>query len=241
MSKWLLLLNEHRIYIGKRGVINTHAGPVDVTDVQLGDILHVGSETFTVSKPTFIDMLLSCQRGAQIVTPKDAAQIVAVTGVDRGWHCVDGGTGSGFLALYLGHQVAPNGTVTSYERQERFVTIARKNVARCSMENVVEIKNADIASFTETNIDIITLDAKGAETVVPKAHQHLKAGGWLVVYSPHIEQHITVRGVMEREGFVDVRGLETLQREWQSRGGYTRPITKGLLHTGFLTFGRRLN
>jgi tRNA (adenine57-N1/adenine58-N1)-methyltransferase len=241
MSEWLLLLNKQRTFIGKRGIINTHAGAVDITDVQPGDILHVADETFVVSQPTFVDMLLSCKRGAQIITPKDAAQIVAITGVNRGWHCVDGGTGSGFLALFLGYQVGPSGKVTSYEKQGRFVTIARKNVGRCSMEDIIKIKNADITSFTETALNLITLDIKGAEVLVPKARKHLKIGGWLVIYSPHIEQHIKVRNVMENESFIDIKGLETFQREWQSLGGYTRPQTKGLMHTGFLLFGRKLD
>ena len=241
MSQWLLLLNRHRTFIGKKGIINTHIGPVDTTKAQPGDVLNVDGEMFTVSNPTFIDMLLTCQRGAQIVTPKDLAQIVAVTGVSTGWQCVDGGSGSGFLALFLGYLVAPNGVVKSYEQERRFAMIAHDNVVRCNLENVVQIINADIASFIETNLDLITLDMKGAENMVPKARQSLKAGGWLVVYSPHIEQHILAKEAMEEEEFINIKGMETVQREWQSFGGYTRPKSKGLLHTGFLTFGRKLD
>jgi len=241
MSKYLILLHNSRTFIGEKGTINTHVGPIDVSNAQPGDSLFLGGETFTVAQPTFMDLLLTGQRGAQIVTPKDAAQIVAVTGIGTGWQCVDGGTGSGFLALFLGHIVAPTGHVSSYEQQERFVNIARKNVIRCEMEDIVSIKNANISAFTEHDLDLITFDAKGSEMMIPKARKRLKPGGWLVIYSPHIEQHIHVREVMQNEHFIDIRGMETLQREWQSRGGYTRPHTKGLLHTGFLTLGRKLD
>jgi len=241
MSKYLILLHKSRTFIGEKGIINTHVGPIDVSNAQPGDSLFFGGETFTVAQPTFMDLLLTGQRGAQIVTPKDAAQIVAVTGAGAGWQCVDGGTGSGFLALFLGHIVAPTGHVSSYEQQKRFADIARNNVIRCEMKDIVSIKNANISTFTEHTLDLITFDAKGSEMIVPKARKHLKPGGWLVIYSPHIEQHIHVREAMKNEHFIDIRGIETLQREWQSRGGYTRPHTKGLLHTGFLTLGRKID
>ncbi|MGC9555025.1 MAG: tRNA (adenine-N1)-methyltransferase [Thermoplasmatota archaeon] len=240
MSDLLLLLNEERGFLGARGIINTHVGPVDATDARFGDVLQAGGQRFVVVRPTFMDLLQSCRRGAQIVTPKDAAQVVAVTGAGRGWRCVDGGAGSGFLALFLGHVVGPEGRVTTYEQQERFYRIAARNAVRCGLEEVVEVKQADIASFTEDHLDLVTLDVKGAELLVDKVRRHLKPGGWLVVYSPHVEQQIGARAAMQEAAFTGITTLETMQREWRSLGGFTRPQSKGLLHTGFLTLGRRV-
>lgn len=240
MSELVLLLNEERSFLGARGIINTHGGPVDATHARVGDVLQAGGKRFVVVTPTFMDVLQSCRRGAQIVTPKDAAQVVALTGAGRGWQCVDGGAGSGFLALFLGHVVGPEGRVVTYERQERFYRIVVRNVAHCGLEEVVTVKQADIASFTETELDLITLDVKGAELLVEKARRHLKPGGWLVVYSPHVEQQIGARAAMQDAGFTSITTIETLQREWRSLGGFTRPQFKGLLHTGFLTLGRKV-
>lgn len=240
MSDSVMLLSKEHRFVAKRGTVNTHVGRVDVSDAEIGDVVEVGDVRFVVARPTFTDLLQTCRRAAQVVTLKDAVQIVAVTGLGRGWRCVDGGSGSGFLALFLGHQVGPEGEVVTYERREDFHETVRHNIRRCNMEDIVTAKHADIASFDEHDLDLVTLDVKGAEGLVGRAHRRLRPGGWLVVYSPQIEQQIAARQEMKQVGFGHLATMETLQRRWQSRGGYTRPVTKGLLHTGFLTFGRRI-
>ncbi|MEA2054021.1 MAG: hypothetical protein U9O96_02725 [Candidatus Thermoplasmatota archaeon] len=100
MSEYILLLHKKHKFIAKRGIVNTHVGKVDISNVDIGKKLVVGTESFMVLKPTFMDLLEKCKRGAQIVMPKDAAQIVAVAGLGRGWKCLDGGSGSGFLAIF---------------------------------------------------------------------------------------------------------------------------------------------
>jgi len=240
MSEYILLLHKERKFVAKRGVVNTHVGRVDTSDAEIGERISVKNEEFVVLKPTVIDMLEKCRRGAQIIMPKDAAQIVAVTGAGRGWRCLDGGSGSGFLSIFLGHIVGPEGRVYTYERREEFYDKARKNIEICGMEEVVEIKNDDITNFVEDNLDLITLDMKGVEEMVEKAYERLNLGGWLMVYSPHIEQQVGVRKEMDRCGFGYIKTVETIQREWKSLGGYTHPVPKGIMHTGFMTFGRKI-
>lgn len=175
-----------------------------------------------------------------MVTLKDAVQVVAVTGLGRGWRCVDGGSGSDFLVLFLGHQVGPEGHVTTYERREAFYETVQRNIRRCGMENIVTARHGDVASFEDPHLVPVTLDVKGAENLVARIHERLRPGGWLVVYSPQIEQQIAARREMEPAGCGRLTTMETLRRRWQSRGGYTRPVTKGLLHTGFLAFARKV-
>ncbi len=107
------------------------------------------------------------------------------------------------------------------------------------MKNIL-VKNKDILKgFSEKNLDLITLDMKDCEKVIPEAYKKLKKGGWLVVYSPHVEQVIDVMNEMKRSGFEDVKCVENTVREWQSNYGYTRPKTQGIMHTGWLTFGKK--
>ena len=240
MSDYIVLINDTHRFVAKRGQVNTHVGSVDVSEAAIGDTVEVGDVSFLVAEPTFTDLLETCRRAAQVVTLKDAVQIVGVTGLGRGWHCVDGGSGSGFLALFLGHMVGREGQVTTYEQRDDFHETVQRNIRRCGMEDIVTAKHGDIASFEEEDLDLVTLDVRGAEELVTKVHRRLRPGGWLVVYSPQIEQQIAVREQMENTGYGRITTMETLQREWQSRGGYTRPVTKGLLHTGFLTFGRKV-
>jgi len=78
-----------------------------------------------------------------------------------------------------------------------------------------------------------------AEKLVKKCYSALKSGGWLCVYSPHIEQQIAARNAMEKNGFIMVKTMETIQRNWSSLKGFTHPRPSGIVHTGFITFGRK--
>jgi tRNA (adenine57-N1/adenine58-N1)-methyltransferase len=79
---------------------------------------------------------------------------------------------------------------------------------------------------------------KDAEKIVEDAYNALKPGGWLVVYSPYIEQVKLVNEKIEKMPFVELKTIECIKREWQI-GSFTRPKTLGLMHTGWLTFARK--
>ena len=64
-------------------------------------------------------------RGAAVVYPKDAAQIVAMADIFPGAHVVEAGAGSGALTCSLLRAVGPEGRVSSYERREEFADVAR--------------------------------------------------------------------------------------------------------------------
>ena len=190
-------------------------------------------------EPTIIDLLKKCKRGPQVILPKDAASIVAVTGLRAGWKCLDAGGGSGFLALFLGNLVQPKGKVTTYEKRKEFFEIIKSNIITCGLKGTVTAKNKDASLFTEKSLDLITLDMKGVEKIVSKSHKALKPGGWLVVYSPHIEQQKASVAEMRKAGFRSIQTIENIQRSWQV-SDFTHPHPSGIMHTGFLSFGRKL-
>ena len=74
------------------------------------------------------DFVLSMPRGAAVVYPKDAAQIVAMADIFPGAHVVEAGVGSGALTCSLLRAVGADGRVSSYERREDFAEVARRNV-----------------------------------------------------------------------------------------------------------------
>jgi tRNA (adenine57-N1/adenine58-N1)-methyltransferase len=241
MSEYVTLLSEKVHLVVKKGAVHqTRLGPIDVRGVSAGDRLKVGGTTFVVADATFSDLLKTCRRGAQIVTPKDAGQIVAVTGVGPGWRCLDAGSGSGFLAAFLGHIVGPRGRVVSYEKREDFSAIASENIRRCGLDSVVTVKNADICSFRERNLDLVVFDLKHAHELVDRARARLKPGGWLVVYAPHIEAQIAALSEMKKHLMHVHTVVETIQRKWKSAYGYTHPEPSGVTHTGFVSFARRV-
>ena len=233
----LLLSNDDSILIEKGKKKNTKYGVID-GNVEYGEIVETKKKKFVAVKPTFIDLFKKFRRGAQIVHPKDASQIVAITGLSQGWKCLDAGSGSGFLAIFIGNIVGKKGKVITYEKRREFYKIAKRNIEISGLKNIV-IKNEDVKNFRERGLDLITFDMKDAVKMIGKAAKRLKYGGWLVVYSPHIEQQIAAIEEMKKHGMNVYTTIETMQRKWKSLYGYTHPEPSGILHTGFMTFARK--
>src|SRR5688500_4711578 len=85
---------------------------------------------YLVFRPLLSEYVVSMPRGAAVVYPKDAAQIVAMVDVFPGAHVVEAGVGSGALTCSLLRAVGPHGHVSSYERREEFADVARRNVTQ---------------------------------------------------------------------------------------------------------------
>ena len=178
------------------------------------------------------------KRGPQIITPKDASLILAYTAIEPGAKIVDAGTGSGFLAIFLATYIRP-GKVYTYEKSERFVKLARENIKTSGLSKFITLRKADITKgVKEKNVDLMTLDLKGAKRVIKHARKALKVGGQLVVYSPTVEHLIEAGKELKRQKFDNIKTVENIVREWKV-GHTTRPKTMGLMHTGFLTFAKR--
>ncbi len=87
---------------------------------------------------------------------------------------------------------------------------------------------------------MITLDLKNPEKAIKHAYKSLKVGGWLVIYSPTInEMMASLRKIKSIKGLSYIRIIENIVREWQMNKTL-RPKTTGLLHTGFLIFTRKV-
>ena len=85
---------------------------------------------YLVFRPLLSEFVVSMPRGAAVVYPKDAAQIVAMADIFPGAHVVEAGVGSGALTCSLLRAVGPHGRVSSYERREEFADVARRNVTQ---------------------------------------------------------------------------------------------------------------
>jgi tRNA (adenine57-N1/adenine58-N1)-methyltransferase len=243
MVKYKLLLGKKKYVVNLDGdKYNTQFGQIDLNELKkkkIGERIktHTGQE-FVVTEPSFLDLLeKKAKRLPQIVMPQDAAMILAYTGISPKSLIVDAGSGSGFLCIFLAYY-CPLGKVVSYEMNKKFAQVAVENARLIGLKNLT-IKNKDILQgIEEKNVDLITLDMKDAEKIVENAYNALKPGGWLVVYSPYIEQVKLVNEKIEKMPFVEVKTVECIKREWQV-GSFTRPKTLGLMHTGWLTFARK--
>ncbi len=184
------------------------------------------------------EFLRKLKRGPQVILPKDFGMIVAFTCVGHESVCVDAGSGSGWLACMLGNICKK---AVSYEWREDFAEIARKNAERTGLKNV-EVKVKDVFSgIDETDVDLVVLDLADAEKAVAHAYAALKKGGSLVGYLPHAEQVQKFVGACKDAGFKEdeVFTIENMVREMLVRERGFRPDTKGLWHTGYLTFAKK--
>ena len=89
-----------------------------------------GGTPYVALRPLLADFTLSMSRGAAVVYPKDAAQIVALADVFPGARVLEAGAGSGALSCWLLRAVGTDGLLVSYERRPDFAEIARGNVER---------------------------------------------------------------------------------------------------------------
>jgi len=202
-------------------------------------VSHLGRE-FIVLLPSPADYLEKIKRVPQIMLSKDAAQIVAHTGVGPGSRIVDAGSGSGALAIFLGNLVRPDGRVVSYEVREEFAEVARENVRLAGLEDVVRIKVKDIyEGIDEEGLDLITLDLPRPELVLPHAERALKPGGYLSMFAPCVEHLQRFYREIKNFRFVCLRTVECLVREIMVKDEGTRPSSRMIAHTGYLTFARR--
>ncbi len=114
------------------GELHTHNGVLKhalLVDQPDGSVVTNSSgHDYLAVRPLLRDFVMSMPRGAAIVYPKDAAQILAQADVFPGATVVEAGVGSGALSLWLLRAIGPAGRLLSFERREEFADVARANV-----------------------------------------------------------------------------------------------------------------
>jgi tRNA (adenine57-N1/adenine58-N1)-methyltransferase len=81
-------------------------------------------------RPLLSDFVLSMPRGAAVVYPKDAAQIVGLGDIYPGATVIEAGAGSGALTCSLIRAVGPTGRVVSYELRADHAGRSRSTTSR---------------------------------------------------------------------------------------------------------------
>ncbi len=200
-------------------------------------VSNTGKE-FSIIDPSFIDLYRRIRRGAQIIPLKDIGMIVAETGINRTSRVVDAGSGSGALCCFLAN-IAKE--VTTYDIREDFIEIVKYNIDYLKLKNI-KIKNKNIyEGIDEKNIDAIVLDLPEPWLAIESAKKALKAGGFLVSYSPTVPQaQDFINKINEDSFFIHIKTSEISEREWEVEGRKVRPKSQGIGHSGFISFVRRI-
>ncbi len=243
----LLIDEEGRKYLTRasQGKLHTKFGVVDLAETigkepGLRIKSHMGKE-FAVLLPSIVDYMQKLHRAPQITLPKDAGQIVAHTGVGPGSHVVDAGAGSGALAVFLGNLVRPDGWVVSYELRDDFAKVAEENIELAGLKDFVRVKLKDIYSgIDEKDLDLVTLDLPQPELALAHVQNALKIGGHLAAFTPCIEHLQRLYNDFPKFSFANIRTIECIVRDMEVGQNATRPSTRMIAHTGYLTFARRI-
>lgn len=199
---------------------------------------------YQVFRPLLSEYVVSMPRGAAVIYPKDAAQIITLADIYPGARVVEAGAGSGALTAYLLRAVGPEGHVGSYELREEFAETARRNVEQVTdgghpawTLTVGDVRNV----MSEPEVDRLILDMVDPWTCVPLAVERLVPGGVVCAYVATTTQlSLFVETLREDGGFTEPVAWETLQRQWHLEGLAVRPDHKMIGHTAFLVTARRM-
>ena len=124
----------HQIVLTPGGTFHTHRGSLrhdDLIGAPEGSVVTAaGGTPYVALRPLLADFTLAMKRGAAIIYPKDAAQILAFADIFPGAKILEAGAGSGALSAWLLRAAGPTGQLVSFERRPDFAHIAKANVVR---------------------------------------------------------------------------------------------------------------
>jgi tRNA (adenine57-N1/adenine58-N1)-methyltransferase len=237
----------HTILLEAGKSFHTHRGALEHDDL-IGRpdgsvVTSAGGTAYLALRPLLSDFVLSMPRGAQVIYPKDAAQIVAMGDVFPGARVLEAGAGSGALSCSLLRAVGEHGEVFSYELRPDFAEIARRNVEAFfgTVPKGWRLHVGDVADCPETGFDRIILDLLTPWAVLDLVDRALVPGGVFIGYvatTPQLSE--LVEALRERGGYTEPRAWESLVRDWHVDGLAVRPDHRMIAHTAFLVSARRL-
>jgi tRNA (adenine57-N1/adenine58-N1)-methyltransferase len=239
----------YTMLLGAGGEFHTHRGAIAhdaVIGLPEGSVVKsANGDPFLVLRPLLVDYVMSMPRGAQLIYPKDAAQIVLEGDIFPGARVLEAGAGSGALTCSLLRAVGPDGRVISYDVRADHAEHARRNVETyfgCAPANwqliISDVADADLAAGS---VDRVVLDMLAPWDVLDTVSRVLVAGGVLIVYLATVTQlSKTVEALRDQQCWTEPRAWETLQRGWNVVGLAVRPQHNMRGHTGFLVSARRL-
>jgi tRNA (adenine57-N1/adenine58-N1)-methyltransferase len=242
----------HTITLAPGKQFHTHRGHLlhdDLIGAPDGStVTNTAGVEYLALRPLLSDYVMSMPRGAAVVYPKDAGQIVMMADVHPGAVVVEAGVGSGALSMSLLRAVGEHGRLLSFERRADFADIARANARdffgadhpawTVTVGDLVEALPGAVAPGT---VDRVVLDMLAPWECLDVVSEALVPGGVLICYVATATQLSKVAEAMRDHGtFTEPQAWESLVRGWHLEGLAVRPQHRMHGHTGFLITTRRL-
>ena len=242
----------HTITLEARREFHTHRGFLRHDDL-IGApdgavVVNTAGVEYLALRPLLSDYVMSMPRGAAVVYPKDAGQIVQMGDIFPGASVVEAGVGSGALSMSLLRAGGEGGRVLSVERREDFAEIAKGNgraffgcdhpAWQVHVGDLVEHLPSLVAPGS---VDRVVLDMLAPWECLGVAADALSPGGLLICYVATTTQLSRLaEGIRAHGGYTEPSAWESLVRGWHLEGLAVRPQHRMHGHTGFLLTTRRL-
>ena len=240
------------ITLVKGGAFGTHRGDLrhdDIIGRPDGSVVATQNGVeYLALKPLLNDFVLSMPRGAAIIYPKDAAQILVEGDIFPGAVVVEAGVGSGALSMYLLRAIGDSGELHSFERRSEFAEIAAGN-AKAQLGSNPKNWKIHLGDLQEQlpkklkpqSVDRVVLDMLAPWECIAECAAVLAPGGLMIVYVATATQLSRVAEDLRASRlFTEPNAFETLVRPWHLQGLAVRPEHRMIAHTGFLLTARRL-
>ncbi len=231
-KSWLLSVKKDQKF-------QTHISTIDLSELigkEYGEITQDG--LYYVFKPTLIDHIMKFERGTQIVYPKDAAYTILKMNIGPGSRVLELGTGSGAMTAYMANFVRPNGEVQTFDVNEEYIRIAKKNIEKVGLSDYVKfgIFNQEL---NENYYDAAFVDLGDPWKLVELIWKSLKPGSMAAFLLPTYNQLEKLYSSFEKK-FYPEETVEIMVRRLQVAENRTRPQNFITGHTAFLTFCRKI-
>ena len=242
----------HTITLEAGKEFHTHRGHLrhdDLIGAPDGSVVtHSSGTEYLALRPLLSDYVMSMPRGAQVIYPKDAGQIVTMADIFPGARVVEAGVGSGALSLSLLRAVGDTGRLYSFDRREDFADIAAAN-ARVFFAGEHPAWRITVGDLVESlpqtvdphSIDRVVLDMLAPWECLPVVSDALAPGGLVICYVATATQLSRVAETARSHGgFTEPVAWESMVRGWHLEGLAVRPEHRMHGHTGFLISMRTL-
>lgn len=211
-------------------------------------VTNTAGVAYLALRPLLPDYVLSMPRGAAVVYPKDAGQVVAMADVFPGARVVEAGVGSGALSMSLLRAVGDAGHLHSFERRADFADIARANVETFfgGPHPAWTVTVGDLAESLPEHasvgsVDRVVLDMLAPWECLDVVAGALAPGGVLIAYVATATQLSRTAEDLRAHGqFTEPAAWESMVRGWHLEGLAVRPQHRMVGHTGFLLTARRM-
>ena len=211
----------------------------------VGDRITVGQKSLSIVDPRLPEARRNMYRRAQVIGAKDAGFLISWMGIGVGSKVLEGGHGSGGLAMHLATVLGTSGTLISVENRAEHAEVGAANMTRLEhilpefpdwhlIQGDLAVASREASGICE-DLDAVIIDMAEPWSVLSEIVPLLRIGGRLACYCPTTSQLERSWDEVESLGLVVEWSGEVVERKWAkaSKGG-VRPGNQPIGHTAFL-------